>query len=132
MKMIRFLLLALAVSLCATPALAEVACNQSLVYDASSSGAVKLLSGVSNNRIFICGYNIWGGGTSTVKLEYGTGTTCATGETALTPAFSVTAQTGIPDSSPAWRGLTVPPSNDLCIKMGSGVAVQAIIYYLQQ
>jgi hypothetical protein len=132
MKMIRFLVLALAVSFCANTALAEVGCNQSLVYDASSSGAVKLLSGVSTARTFICGYNIWGAGTTTVKLEYGTGTACATGETALTPAFSVTAQNGPSDSSWAWRGLTAPPGADLCINMGSGVAVQAIIYYTQQ
>jgi len=132
MKMIRFLILALAVSFCITPAMAEVGCNQSLVYDNNSSGAVKLLSGVSTQRIFICGYNIWGGGTSTVKFEYGSGTACATGETALTPAFSVTAQNGPSDSSSAWRGLTAPPGADLCIKMGSGVAVQAIIFYTQQ
>lgn len=104
-------------------------CDKAKVYDASTNGSTQLVA--SGAVIQICGYTIWGGGTATVKLVYGTGVACATGETAITPAFSITAQTGIVEASPYFRGMNAPPGNALCIKTSAGVAVQAVIYYSQ-
>jgi hypothetical protein len=137
MKLSRFLAVC-AVALAAwlgtamAPASAQVGCNQSIFYDASTNGATRLVTGAAKTRIFICGYNLWAAGTATVKFETGTGTACATNETAITPAFSLTTQTGVPDDSPFWRGLTVQPGLDFCIKTSAGVAVQAIVYFSQQ
>lgn len=116
----------------AVPALAQqTTCRQTALYDASTSGSTVLKTGVTTANIYICGFNIWAAGTATVKFVYGTGTTCATGETALTPAYSLITQTGVRDDSPIWRGLLVPAGNDLCIKTSAGVAVQSQIYFLQ-
>lgn len=134
MKFTRIILATIAVAF-AFPAVlpANAAeCKQTAVYDASTNGSTKLVTGTSALRVYVCGYTLVGGGTATVKLVSGTGTACATGETALTPAYSLVAQTVVADNSPIWRGLTAQPGQDLCIKTSAGVAVQAIVYYTQQ
>lgn len=134
MKFLRIMLAAVAVAFAfaAAPALAQVDCRQSVVYDASTNGSTKLITGTSTTRVFICGYTIVAGGTATVKLVTGTGTNCATSEAAITPAYSLVAQSVVSDSSPAWRGLTAQPGLDVCLKTSAGVAVQAIVYFNQQ
>jgi hypothetical protein len=107
-------------------------CNQSAKYDASTNGATKLVTGVPAKQIYVCGFNLFAGGTVNVSLVYGTGGTCGTGQTAVTPAFQFTAQTGDVDHLPVYTGLTpAPASNDLCLLTSAGVAVQAIVYYTQ-
>lgn len=108
------------------------ACNRTAIYDASTNGSTQLVA-VSGNGygMAICGYVFFAGGTANVKLIYGTGAACATGSTNLTPAFQLTTQTGVVDSSPAFRGMWVPGNNALCINTSAGVAVQAIVYYAQ-
>jgi hypothetical protein len=68
-------------------------------------------------------------GTVNVEFDYGTGTACATGNTKIVPAFQLTAQVGIVDGSPFYRGLKGAASNAFCIKTSAGVAAQAIVYY---
>lgn len=133
-RALRVFAAALALSLAAPAAALAQAdfCRASVVYDASTNGSTVLVTGRAATQIYLCGYTLVGGGTATVKLVYGTGTACATGETAITPAYSMLAQTVIPDSSPNWRGLRVPAANDLCIKTSAGVAIQGIFYYVQQ
>ena len=108
------------------------ACTNSVIYDASTSGATLLVTGTATQTIYVCGYVFWSSGTANVDLVYGTGATCGTGTTKITPAFQMTAQTGIVDHLPVYTGLAaVPFSNNLCINSSAGVAVQAIVYYAQ-
>jgi hypothetical protein len=71
-------------------------------------------------------------GTVNVELDYGTGPNCGTGNTQILPAWQLTAQNGMSDSSSIFRGLQTAQSNALCIKTSSAVAVQFIVYYAQQ
>lgn len=107
-------------------------CRSTAVYDAATNGSTVLVTGAATIQTFICGYQLVGGGTATVKFVYGTGTTCGTGETAITPAFSLLAQTVVSDNSPVWRGMRAPASNDVCIKTSAGVAIQALLFYVQR
>jgi hypothetical protein len=108
-----------------------VACNQSVFYDASTSGQTRLIVGVANKSIYVCGFNFWSAGTVNVELLYGTGGACQS-FTQMTPNFQFTAQTGIVDHPVVYQGLrSAPPSNDVCIDTSAGVAVQAIVYYSQ-
>lgn len=107
-------------------------CRTTALYDASTLGSTVLVTGITGRNIYLCGFNMWAAGTSTVKLVYGTGVACATGEVAVTPAYSLITQTGIADGSSLYRGLFVPGGNDLCIKTSAAVAVQAQIYFIQQ
>ncbi len=127
----KLLLLLALLGLWAFPAEAQVYCRQTVVYDASTNGTTKLVTGAAATAIRLCGFNIWAAGTATVKLVTGTGTACATNETAITPAYSLVTQTGIADSANIWRGLLVAPGLDLCIKTSAGVAVQGQFYYVQ-
>jgi hypothetical protein len=104
-------------------------CPKAAIYDASTNGATQLVA--LGAPIYICGFTLWSGGTVAVDLIYGTGTNCATGAVKVTPAFALTTQTGIADTSPLYRGLYVPPGQALCLNTGGGVAVQAIVYYDQ-
>jgi hypothetical protein len=109
-----------------------IACTKSALYDASTSGSTKLVTGTATAQIYVCGFNLFAGGTANVKLVYGTGGTCGSGTIAITPAYTLIAQTGMVDHQPYYAGITaVPASNDLCINTSAGVAVQAIVYYTQ-
>lgn len=109
-------------------------CNQSANYDASTNGATRLVVGTTTKGIYVCGWNIMPAGTVSVQLVYGTQTTnpCDTGQTPVTPAFQLTAQTPEIDHLPVYTGVkAVPTGKDLCILTNAGTAVQAIIYYTQ-
>ena len=108
-----------------------IACNASAIYDASTNGATQLVALSAGKKIYVCGYTIFSAGTVNVSLQYGTGTACATGATNILPAWELTAQTGVADSSPYYRGLAAIASNELCILTSAGVAVQAVVYYTQ-
>lgn len=107
-------------------------CNQAVIYDAATNGSTKLVTGTASQQIYVCGWNIFAAGTATVKLTYGTGGTCGSGTTSVTPAFSLTTQTQNVDRTPFYGGIKpVPASNDLCLTTSAGVAVQAVVYYTQ-
>src|SRR5438105_3999137 len=86
-------------------------CNQSAPYDASTNGSTKLVTGVAGKRTYVCGFNLFAAGTVSVQLVYGTGGTCGTGTTAITPAFQFTAQTGDVDHLPVYTGLPPAPAS---------------------
>lgn len=112
-------------------ATALITCDKSITYDASTNGSTQLVALASGQKTYVCGYSILAAGTVNVELDYGTGTACATGNAKMTPAYQLTAQVGIVDGAPSYRGLATIASNELCLKTSAGVAVQAIVYYTQ-
>jgi hypothetical protein len=102
---------------------------KSAIYNAATSGATQVIA--AGNGIYVCGFALWSAGTTSVKLVYGTGTNCGTGTVILTPAFQLATSTGINDTSPFFRGLSVPPGNALCLNSSAAIAVQAVVYYYQ-
>src|SRR5580765_4216636 len=76
-----------------------VTCNQYVVYDAATNGATQLVALATGRRVYVCGYTIVSGGTVNVSLKYGTGTACATGGVAMSPAYQMVAQTVVADTS---------------------------------
>lgn len=113
------------------PGYPPIMCTSRVVYDASTNGATELVPLAAGKQIYVCGYNILAAGTATVALKYGTGTACATNGVNLTPAYSLTTQVGVADSSPFFRGLVTPAGNALCLVTSAGVAVQAVVFYGQ-
>lgn len=132
MRMLRMVALAvLALAFLPLQAQAQTQdCRQTAIYDASTNGSTKLVTGAAAPSITICGFHIVWGGTATVKLVTGTGTACATNETAITPAYSGVAQTVLP--ALMTPGLFAAAGLDLCIKTSAGVAVQAFLSYVQR
>jgi hypothetical protein len=109
----------------------SIKCGSSIVYDASTSGSTQLVALSGSTSVYVCGYTILAGGTVNVKLITGTGTACVTGAASITPAYQLTAQTGVADGANEYRGLKGAASSELCLNTSAGVAVQAIVYYTQ-
>jgi hypothetical protein len=113
----------------------SIYCSQNAQYNASTNGLTRIFTSnaASSNKVYICGYvaNV-GASATNVQLEYGTGTNCGTGTTALTPLFVLPAAGQIKEDSPVWRGLLVPSGNDVCVNSSAGNPVQWIVYYSYQ
>lgn len=135
------LAVAFLLALFALPAQAQVTCNLMgfasgaagtavVVPNPNPNSATSIKAPTGSSRIFICGYAIQATA-GTAQLVYGTGTTCGTGTTALSPIFAA----GVPgqDTSSIFRGLLVPNGADVCLIAGAGAsASQAIVNYALQ
>jgi hypothetical protein len=108
-----------------------ILCNTTAQYAASTSGLTKVITGVTGKRTYICGFVIQGGGAVNVGLSTGTGTNCATGTAAITPAFVLASGTVVADTSPYFRGLGAAAATDVCVSSSGAVASQVLVYYGQ-
>jgi len=101
-----------------------------LIYDASTNGATRLFASSDTKRtLYICGYLINVGGTATnVKLQYGTGSACASNTVDLTPNWVLGISGQVNMQGGNWEGMTAPPGFDFCIKTSAGNPVQALVY----
>jgi hypothetical protein len=98
----------------------------------SGTSAVQIVGLVSGKSIFVCSVNIDGvSGTSpTFSLVYGTGTNCASGQTAFLGAWTTSASAVYPFTSPQF---VVPSANAICYKDGGTSPVQNYsMSYVQQ
>jgi hypothetical protein len=106
--------------------------NASVSVSDSASGLTQLVALSSGRAIYITSFDFTaGGGANTVQLEYGTGTACATGTTALTGANSFVANGGISKGGGLGAILFVPAGDALCLNLGSATSVTGSISYAQ-
>lgn len=106
-------------------------------YDASTNGATQLVALASSKIIYVCSYSFSSSSTTanTLKLVYGTGSNCATGQTAMTPGIilqAATSQGPIGKVNPNSAGLATIASNALCVLTNAAAAAQAEVSYVQQ
>lgn len=94
----------------------------------SASGPTQIVALVAGKAIYVTGYTVVAAGAVTVQWEYGTGTNCGTGTTALTGPMSFAANGG---AAPA-QMLFVPTGDALCLNLGGAVAVAGSVSYAQQ
>ncbi|MFM2124227.1 MAG: hypothetical protein RL328_678, partial [Acidobacteriota bacterium] len=66
------------------------ACDSSAVLSMTTATTTQAISLQAGKSIYVCGFVLNSGGTTTGRLVQGTGTNCATGQSNLTPAFSLT------------------------------------------
>lgn len=104
-----------------------VPCTKTQFYDSNVNGATQLVA--AGRPITVCGFVLFAAATANVGLVQGTGTNCGTNLTKITPAYQLTAQTGIADNSPFFRGLSVPSSTALCINSSATASVQGQVYF---
>jgi hypothetical protein len=108
-----------------------IGCDSNIVYDASTNGSTQLVALSGGTSIYVCAYSILAAGTVNVELDYGTGSNCGTGTTKITPAYQLTAQAGMVESSPFFNGMKAPAGNALCAKTNAAIAVQIRVSYTQ-
>lgn len=134
------LLLAVAL-LWAAPAAAQIlpsgppgvpACNATFQVSQGATALTQIVSAKAGASIYVCGYVFNAGAAAgTAQLEYGTGTNCGTGTTAMTPAFALGVNGVLADRASFGSGLATPPGNALCLVTTGTGPMQVLIYYGQ-
>src|SRR6266446_1813968 len=89
----------------------------------------QVVAAIAGQAISICGWHVTASVAGTFQLFYGTGANCVTGNTALTPAFNVSAQAPSADHTD-YAHIGVPAGNALCVTP-SATTVQVLVYYSQ-
>jgi hypothetical protein len=97
----------------------------------TSATTTQLVAGVSGKAIFVTAWDVIAAGTTNFTFEYGTGTNCAVGTTALTGAYSLVAQFGAAKGSGLGPVLVVPAGNALCAVSSSTAQVSGSLAYTQ-
>jgi hypothetical protein len=110
---------------------AHIGCDSSVAINTASSGDVQLVALVAAKTIYICGYNLMAAGTTNVQLEYGTGTACATGKTALTGPYNLAAQTGVSYGNGEGVVFKTASANALCVNNSAAVQISGVVTYTQ-
>ncbi len=105
----------------------QVMCNQLVFQTVSSIALATILAGVAGKTIFVCGWHVTNNTTAaTFQLSSGTGTNCATTNTNITPAFSVTSNAPATDHV-EFATLSLAQGNSLCI-ISSAATLQPAIW----
>lgn len=107
-------------------------CQSTAKYDAAAAASLRLVTGISGNSIYICGYTLAAAAANNLSISTGTGTNCGTGTTVITPVWQFAAAGNLTIEGAFWKGLLVPPLTDVCITSSGAVASQAVIFYSQQ
>lgn len=135
MKQFKYLIALVAFMCLARVAFADSLCNHAMQYapvSISTAATTKLVSGVANNRIVVCGYNMSVAGTTpTFQFEYGFGVSCGTGTATITGAYAP-----ISGSMASFGGanqsiMAANTSADLClVTTGTGVTFEGVLDYV--
>jgi hypothetical protein len=106
----------------------NVACNQLVFQTASTASLATLLAGLPGKIIYVCGWDVSNSNATaaTFQLSSGTGTNCATTNTNITPAFSVSQSAPATDHV-AFAQLSLPAGANLCI-ISSTVTLQPAVW----
>lgn len=108
--------------------------SATVAINVSTATTTQLVALASGDRILVTSYN-FANGTGTadnVTLEYGTGTACATGTTALTGPYGTGADlAGVSQGGGLGPVLVVPSGNALCILTSAAEQVSGSLTYTQ-
>jgi hypothetical protein len=114
-----------------------VSCNKTFQVNQGAVALTKIISGIANQNISICGFMLSGGAAaSTFSASYGTGTNCGTGTTTVIPLINIaingwnvdhvqSANIGIPSINAS--GVAI----DFCIVTTGTGPLSILIYYEQ-
>lgn len=104
----------------------------SVAVNATASGNTELVALTADDIVYICGYNFMSSGAADVRLVYGTGTACATGETGITGLYPLIAQTGIAVPNGGAVQAKGAVSNAVCIESSATVNVRGLLSYVKE
>jgi hypothetical protein len=97
----------------------------------STATTTQLVAAVGGKAIYVTAWDVISAGTTNFSFEYGSGSNCATGTTALTGAYSLVAQFGAAKGSGLGPVLVVPAGNALCAVSSAAVQVSGSLAYTQ-
>ncbi len=108
-----------------------VGCDSSALLSVSTATTTQIVALSGTKSVYVCGDVINGGGATTVKFVYGTGTACATGLVSLTPAFTLASGTNVSLGGGLGYVMKAPSGNALCVTTSAAVAANIHIAYTQ-
>jgi hypothetical protein len=108
-----------------------VACDSTAFITVSTITTAQVIALASNKAIYICAVLINGGGATTAKLVSGTGTNCATGLTALTPAFTLATGSNVSIGTGLGYLTKAPSGNALCVTNSAAITANVLVTYTQ-
>jgi hypothetical protein len=95
---------------------------------ATTTQAIALQAGKS---IYICGFVVNAGGTTTGRLVQGTGTNCGTGQGNLTPAFNLATGGNVAFGNGVGQLLKLTAGSALCVTNSAAIALNVLVSYTQ-
>jgi hypothetical protein len=106
-----------------------IACDSSALLSMTTATTTQAIALQAGKSIYVCGFVINAGGTTTAKLVHGTGTNCATGIADLTPPFSLINGASVPFGNGVGRVLKTNSGSALCVTNSAAIAVRVLISY---
>ena len=103
----------------------------SVAINVSTATTTQLVAISGSTKIYVTSFDVIAGGTGNITFEYGTGSNCGTGTTALTGAYNLTAQAGIAKGNGVGAILIVPAGNALCVLTSAAVQMSGSLSYQQ-
>ncbi len=118
-------------STAADPCESPNAAKSSVTVAISTATTTQLVALSSGKTVYVCGFTASIGATTTVALEYGTGSSCGTGTTALTGVFAPATGAVLSLGGSGYKTATIA-SNALCaVSTGTG-GINGVLSYVQQ
>jgi hypothetical protein len=105
--------------------------SASVPVNMSSATTTQLVALSGSTKIYVTSFDVVAGGTGNFTLEYGTGSNCGTGTTALTGAYNLTAQNGVSKGAGLGPVLIVPAGNALCAVDSAAAQMSGSVSYTQ-
>ena len=112
-------------------AIALVQSDSSAPINVGTATTTQLVALVSGKSIYVTGWDIVVAAADTISLEYGTGTACGTGTTALTGAYNFPANGGLATGSGLGVLFKIPAGNALCIVTSAATQASGRVSYAQ-
>lgn len=105
--------------------------DNSAAISVSTATTTQLVALSAGKKIYVTSYDVVAGGTGNITFEYGTGSSCGTGTTALTGAYNLVANSGISKGGGLGPVLVIPASNALCVLTSAAVQMSGSAAYTQ-
>jgi hypothetical protein len=105
--------------------------NASVPISISTAATTQLVAASGSARIYVTAWDVVAGGVGTIKLEYGSGSNCATGATALTGAYTLTAYSGNAIGTGLAPVFVVPAGAALCAVTSAAAPMNGSVTYTQ-
>lgn len=114
-----------------TNCIPEFGASNSVPISVAAATTTELVAVVTGKLIYVTHFNFMASNTNNVKLVYGTGTNCGTGQQNLTGAYPLIAQAGISAGIGLGAILFVPVNNALCITTSGASLVAGSLAFVQ-
>jgi hypothetical protein len=125
----RLLLAAAAAALLAGPALAAQT-GATAPINISTATTTQIVAAQGNYSVQVTHFNFIAASAENVTFEYGTGTNCANGTTAISGTYNLTSSAlGIAAGSGAAAVMIVPPGQALCLVTSAAVQLGGFLSY---